>query len=464
MRAYKFDYIRLIVILFTLFILFQTLPVHFFADNAEYLYLAKYYSHHPLKIFSVVPFALENRGYIHHLFFYRPMERLFFTVNYIIGKLNPIPYNITQGLLFLILVVSIYNIVHLIANNRVSALLSVTFFLLIPTNYRIVHWLGNSDILSSSLLCLSLYFLFSALKNNSFIHFFLGILVTFFAFLTKVSTAFTLPLLFYTFYLFYRKEYKLNKKLFYISLVYILILMGCDSIFQYIANKDVKTYQYAQYLLYEINPKYILRNINLFYGMFYKSGFYPLLVCCLIITCLRPNKNALFFILWIIFSSLPYLPLHCCSKRYFVYMAIGLCMFLGFVLSHYAKKPKNWSYWIGVILVCIGVMGSIKGLSNNIKRIRYTFELRKTHYIKQKNNMNRLFKLPTNATIYVDDGYTRHFYSYMLSLINRDDIKIELASPDNMVKEFFFEGEVKTVKTDFKPYFTFVDKLGDWRF
>ncbi|MCM8773925.1 MAG: glycosyltransferase family 39 protein [Candidatus Omnitrophica bacterium] len=461
LNIHNFDYLRLCIILLNLFILLQALPVHFFAENAEYLYLARYYSQHPLKIFFVVPFVLENRGYIHHLFFYRPMERIFFTFNYIIGKLNPLPYNITQGLLFLILVVSIYNIVHLISNNRLSAVLSVTFFLLIPTNYKIIHWLGNSDILSSPLMWISLFFLFIALKNNNSKLLFIGLFFTLLALLTKTSTAIVLPINFFLFYIFYKREYRLNKKMFYIGLVYILCLAILHLILHGIAYKNVKTYHYSIHLLYRIGFNNIFKNIVVYYKIFYNNCFPLLFLIAFILALFRRKKDYFLFLSWAFIAIIVYLPIYNYSSKYFNGMTVGLSMFLGAVLADYIIKSKGCK-WIGVIFICLGLIFSIPRIKNNIKMIRHTYELANKSYLLQKENFKRFQYLPKDAIIYVDDDIVRYYYLWYLALMDREDVKIEVVSSKDTVKpEFFFEGETKIIQ---EPFFMIIDKLGDWRF
>lgn len=447
------DGVRIIVILVVIFILFQGMPVHFFADNTEYVYLGKYYSTNFLKIFSAAPLP-ENKGYsFSHLVLYRPVPRLFFTISYIFSGLDPLAYNILQGIFFLILVISIYNITVLLTEGKLPAFLAVLFFLATPANYKLIHWLGSTTLLNSSLVFISEYFLFSAIKSNSYARLYTGLILALFALLTKITAVFTIPIMLSLFFCIFRKDYAQRKKIFYIAIFVTLLA----SILVFILNLIAFGFRHSP----ELQLVNVFCNIKRYYSIFYENSTALLFFTTLFLFLLKPHKSTFLFLLYGILFIFLCLPWQITSSKYYTQASIGFSMFVGSVLGFELKeKPGGW-HWFLVALILIGFIGSAPTIPKNIKKIMHTFYLAKISYAHQSRDMVRLSYLPKNSTIYVDDDAPKIFYKWLLLAMDRGDVKIVVVkSKDKIQPEFFFYGETTYDKT----HSFITDRLGDWRF
>lgn len=457
----KFDYIRLIIIFITVSILFQALPVHFFADKAEYLFLGKYFSNHPLQIIS--PFHPAEIEGITHLFHYRPVERLFWVISYIISGTSPLAANALDSLLFILLAVSLYNITLLLSKSRISALVAVLFFLSMPANYKLLHWLGTPTLISSSFTALSSFFLFSSIISNSYRRLFAGLAVYLFAVLTTMTAVLIVPVILSLFYLLYRPEYSKNKRIFLSSMAYILIAGAVVFILERIAWQGVSKEDYAIFILHGVNVKRIIPNAIAYYRIFLENSYPVFFILALSLFLLKPNRVSFLALVWFIIQLVVYLPLSFPSSRYFSQSTLGLSMFFGTVLIGTAKEIFKTRYLVMSLLFLICVFFSTDRMRDNAINIRHSFELAKISYENQKLNMKRLSSLPPNALIYVDDEAVSVFYEWILRAMDKSDVRIAIdASKRDIEPALFFEGETAFVRTEECRYI--IDKLGDWRF
>jgi hypothetical protein len=450
---------RLIVILLTLFILFQALPVHFFTDDAEWLLAAKYYCSRPLEIFS--PLRSAELYTNHTSFSYRIGSRIFWTVCYALTGVNPVSYNILDGILFLFLILSIYQITYLLSNSPAASSLACLFFLLTPSNYKLVQWLGITS--SLPLLNFALYFLFKLIKEHKPGNLFAALPMVLIALASDCLNIFLIPALFIVFFLLYKKEYAGSKNVFIITLGFILFFSGIAAIFSIIALKDVPRLNPIYCFLYRINPACFSQHSGYYYGVFQKNGI-PYLFLVGFLRCLFRPRRVYFFALAYSLSGIAFfLFINVMSPRYFAWASVGLSMFLGLAISDILKdiKYRKWNLaW--TILLAAGILLSAHQIKENIGRMNYAFSLARQSYAHQKEEMGRLSSLPRNAVIYADNKWPAHFYGLMLEVINRKDVSVQYpASRDAVDRNLFFEGETKPTKNG--PYDTLTDRLGDWR-
>jgi hypothetical protein len=457
----KIDYCRLIVMAVTLFILFQALPVHFFADKAEYLFLGKYFSERPSEIFS--PLRGEEVSGIHHLFHYRPMERLFWTACYSLSGMNPVSGNILDGALFLLLVVFLYNIAVLLSGSRTAGLVTALFFLSFPMNYKLIHWIGNPTLINFSFTTMALFFLFKSIITNKYFYLFTGLCCFSAAILTTMN-AVLIPVLFLIFYLFYNKKTKKDKTVFVIAMLYMGVTLIGVFLLEKIAWRGVIELQPDFAVIHSVNAKYIFHNAISYYRIFIENNYIWLFVITMALFLFRPGKGSFLALIWLLLQVLIYLPLGSCSSRYFTQAMGGFSIFSGIVLIGSLKeKPAVIKIILsGLIFIC--VFFSIGKGRDNITKIQHSFELARISYAEQKQEFLRLKVLPENSVIYTDNLAPEIFYSWILRTMDRKDVKIEIVDSRNKAQpDLFFEGETSLVKAK-EGYSIIIDKAGDWRF
>jgi len=454
----KIDLVRFVIILITVFLLFEAMPVHFFADNYQYLNLARYYSQKPLEIFYLYPNSAIR--HLHPAVEFRPFQRLYWAICYKFSGLDPIFYNVVQGIFFLVLVISAYNITYLFTSNKTASFLSVLFFLLHPPTYKLVHWLGIATLFNLSLMALSLYFLFRGIKDNSSRYIFAGVVTALPAFLAKVVPVFLIPLLFSLFFLFHKNEYGKAKKKFALSMFWIIVIAVPIALCHAISLINLKAM--GHYMVFELfSPRIgnILTNVYNYRDIFYNDSFPVLFFICLCLFLFRFKKASLFCLLWIVLQIGVFLPIKCVSSKYFIEASLPISIFLGVTISSYIKQKMRKSDWIFAILLCLGILFSFNKFYSNIKAIQHTFDLAKTSYADKTREMVRLKALPKNATIYVDKGSPRVFYNLTFCLIDRRDVKIEFVdNKDTVDPSLFFESDT-VIKNE-----QITDKTGNWRF
>ena len=456
----KIDYVRLAVIFITLLILFQALPVHFFADRADYLFLGKYFSEKPLEIFS--PFRADEVN-IHHLFHYRPIERCFWTFCYMFSGLNPISGNILDGMLFLLLVTSLYNITLLLSNNRLAGFAAALFFLSFPCNYKLIHCMGTSSLINFSFFSMALFFLFSSVINNSYFSLFIGLCCTVGALLATMN-AVLIPILFLIFFLLYDKKQRGGKTIFTIGMIYMVIAVIIVFLLEQIAWKDAIIMEPALTAIHGMSVKYVANNTAVYYRIFIENSYIWFFSIGLALFLFKPDKAAFLALTWFALQILAYLPLGSASSRYFSQATGGLSIFLGVTVAGYLKeKPKIVKViLLGLIFIC--VFFDIGKAAGNISKIAHSFKLAKASYSKQKQDFIRLKVLAKDAVIYVDDEAVKMFYEWILRTMDREDVKIEMVdSKEKAPPELFFQGETSLVKTK-EGHYVIIDKTGDWRF
>ncbi|MFA4888696.1 MAG: hypothetical protein WC628_03880 [Candidatus Omnitrophota bacterium] len=469
---HKVDYMRLIAVGLTVVILFKALPVHFFADNAEMLYLAKYYSKNFLELFSPFPHFIENHSYLHLQFIYRINERLFFTIAYLVGRINPLPYNMLQGALFLILTTSLYNLTRLFSGNKVASLLSVLIFVVTPPNYKSLHWLGTSSLSVPALTLATLYFILSAVRKNSYARLWVGLAIMLLIFCSMVSAIITVTLLLAVFTLLYPEDVRSGKRIFSIAMISALIIGIFTLILHQTAfNRELMIkYQANFYKLYNISPNYMLRNLGYFWSAISQYSFPQLLFLCLGLFAFNPSKDAFIALVLVILQLAPFLIVNCYTTRYFPFISVGLSMFIAIIIvsrieSIFQRRQNikiKFCHLALIILFLSGLTG--KAVYENVGKIKYVFSLVKPSFRQTEENIQRLASLPKKSVVCFDEDISGWYYAHILKAMDRRDIRIDGAGcQDKVNKELFFEGQVHSF-TDTNGMCQFTDKFGDWRF
>lgn len=449
-----FDFVRFGVILIAVFVLFQAMPVHFFADNAENLSLAKHYQKNPGEIFSLWP--NQNIQNLHPAVRYRPFQRIFWTAGYAISGLNPVSYNVIQGLLFLITIITLYNITNLLSHKKLAAFLSVLFFLSLPSNYKSLHYLGDRTMLSLPFLLLSAFFYFSAIRDNSYKKLFIALLFSLVDFTISSVGLFLTPISVSIFFFLYKREYAQSRKLFLTALCCSLFLALVTLILQATGFWGLKKLGH-ELLFNSYNPSifHFVPGVKFYFREFYASGYFLLFSFLLILFLFERSKEAVFPIVWSFVSLLIFSLARTHSSKYFTEANIGICIFMAIVLvlslSRKTKAPP-----ILIVILYAVMSGSLAQAANNVRRVTHSFELARQSYSAQELNLKRLQSLPLNTEVYVDGKNSKRFYGLILSAMDRRDVIIKIAGDKTTVdKNLFFEGELTD---DFK------DKRGNWRF
>jgi hypothetical protein len=468
----KTDFVRLGVLALAMWVVFNALPVHFFADNAEMLYLAKYYSKHFFHLFFPFPFSLEDNYYQHPLFVYRINERLFFTIAYLFGRVNPLPYNILQGALFLILTTSLYNLTRLFSGNKVASLLAVLIFLITPPNYKSLQWLGNSSLSVPALTLATLYLILSAVRNNSYVRLWFGLTIMLLVFCSMVTAIITITLLLPVFALVYPEDIKRGKQVFSIAMISALII-GIFALILHQTAFNIELmirYQPSYYKLYNISPYYALRKLGYFWNDISNYCFPQLFFLCLGVFVFNPSRDAFIALALIILQLIPFLFVNAHSTRYFPFVCVGLSMFMAIIIVSRlnfcfqgARKIRTKFFHLAMIIfLLLGLTGNMA--YENTRKIKSIFSLARLSFCQAAGNIKRLASLPQNSVICVDEGITGWYYAHILKAMDRSDIRIDSAGcQDKVDKGLFFEGQVHSF-TDESGICIFTDKFGDWRF
>ena len=249
----------LAIILISTVAYYQTQSGFFLSDDFEYLSLFDKSDFFDMGIFF---------GYLKKFGLIRPISILSLYGDYLIWKLNPVGFHLTNLIIHILNSFFIFLIFFIILKERYISMLSAFLFSLYPIHLESVAWIsGRFDILCAFFFLLAiLFFLISHRNNSRFSFYYVLSLVSFIFALFSKEMAIVLPLVLILFDLFFSgKTELLNvKNKLKIHFPYWLILFGYVIMrIIYLGNLGGYSYPEGKSFLFHGNLYYNLKNLVL---------------------------------------------------------------------------------------------------------------------------------------------------------------------------------------------------------
>lgn len=311
--------------------------------------------------------------------YFRPIYTLSFMFNYKLGGLNPAGYHIFNISLHVINVILVYFLALRLGLPHKASLLMSLFFSLFPVNSETVTLIGaRTELILGFFLLSSFLFYLKGLKGGNTLDYLFSTCFLALGIVTKESFI-VLPFIILSYVLiFLKKKEKINfplMALIGIAVGYTLIRLSLMKSADYKtlsliheASFMERLFTFPKILLtyiglvifpLQLNSEYdfVVRNMQNIYVWLGIPAL--ILLGYLIVRYLKPQKYALFFLLWFLIGLLPYynilIALHATLLETWVYFAgIGLAgiMSIG-VIQFYEAVRFKWAKSGIVILLCL---------------------------------------------------------------------------------------------------------------
>jgi hypothetical protein len=467
MKAMKFLLFG-IVILIVLLLVFSLGPSGLYYDSAGCLYFGKFFLSHPGSLLSFqIPEILKSKPQFYRIpwIYYRPVERIIWTVCFFIFGPNTFLLGLLQKAVFLLSLTLIYKLGRLLS-GWVAGLVGVIVFssTALPYGLIVFHtWMATQFGLLF-LLC-GIYFTLKGFIRGPVSLIYRGIPLIFISWLTRESNLYislVVILAFLFAYLPQRKDEAQMHKLRLIGIAFLAgvivygIILGAMVHFHF-AGLDFHKPALANLIpnLYFYGEE-IFSNIN---GLF-------MLIC---FGLLFVFKDRLQFISlgWMLASLIPLCLSARISKTYLFDFLIGAALFCGSGISllfqelsrarsssrQALDKPaegqdnRTKQLCVLVILVLVylfswAVYINSKEIKNTINYCHYKLHLR-------QERLKFFRSVGQGQVVLVPDLKAKEYYGALAEVVNRQDIKIqlitswadlkELISGENLLKNASFE-------------------------
>lgn len=458
-----------IVILTAFLMVFPVGPSGLYYDDAGCLHAGKFFLSHPGSILSFkTPEVLKDVSQFERIpwIYYRPIERIIWTVCFIIFGPNTIMIGFLQKILFLLSIFVIYKLGRLLS-DWVCGLIAVIIFIsiLLPYGLLVYHtWLATQFGLLF-LLC-GIYFTFKGFLSGRMPFVYSGILLVFLSWLTRESYIYislAVILMYVCDYLFnqQRTESK-NKKLKFICIVLFLgiILYGFILVTTLISG-------FVGLGFHKLSVKNFIPNIFFYSGEIFSNINSIFIIICLGLFFVFKDRLQFIGLVWALAGLVPLLFSQNISKAYLFNFFVGFSLFCGSGVSllfkeffgqkklleqhlrkflvGYDNKSMRLSMLLIVILVFLFAGSGIKNLKELRKTVIYSrskFFLRQERFMYFKN-------LQKGQSVFVPNLKAKEFYSALADVIDRQDIKIKLITSwddlkgiilgENLLKNASFE-------------------------
>lgn len=462
----------IIVLLIAVPMVFSISPPGLYYDDAGCLFGGKYFSSHPFFVFDAnLPPLLKNVSNLERVFwfYYRPLERILWTLCFLLLGPNTILLSLLQKLLFLITVYLIYKIGHILS-NRLSGSIAAVLFVLTPLPYGLLtlHTYLATQFGLVFLLA-GFYFTFRAFVTDRTILFYTGVSFAVFSWLCRESNLyifFGVMSVAVLNYLFFQEKSKSKN----IYLLILLAILALSLIFYgYLIIKYPLLYQQAGKTVHRLSFSNYSNNIN-FYG---KEVFNNLniifTIFCIYLFVLFRKKIQFIGLVWVGVSLMPLLFSRLVAKTYLFDSFIGIVLFcaagLSTILRELFNKKElmklsfyklNHSFFnnnLLQLLILIFVTTSLFSSSlKNSKEISEMAFIFRTKGIAREERLSHLKDIQSGEAVFVSGDKSKEFYEAILEVFGRKDIKIKVVKTWDEVKELII-GENLLKNTGFEDNF-----------
>jgi hypothetical protein len=492
-KIFKLVFISTIALLVSVFISAYIFPTYFSGDDADMLVGAKYFSKHIVSIFSI--FAPQARistvSPMLMWHYYRPLERLLWTVYFIFFGINPVPLHVIEIFLFIITLYNLFRITSYLSAlpSKTPSFLCVLILLTLfyPFNKALLTFLSHSNtILMLFFLSASLNYLFLAYHKEDQKRMLWGIFFALLAFLSKEWALYALPsLLIIYFYLKWQESTIIQKRIILKTSAFIFLSLTIMCILQFLFRRNA----YSERMSNLLNAEPFLFHFQYFLSA--GKTALPLFILSLFSLAAFRNKGQITVLLWSAITLIPallYKNLYMQSSlHYMALTVIGLSIFMGISLYLLINESyelitrrmrMDWykdKYSSALLLLfrqlvllpvvlCYVAIFSLSGYKDFKSDIKYFSE----NFRRQKQNFEKAYFSRKNSIFFVTGELKKTFYAGMLQASGRGDVTIDilnseaaglLKSGENLIKNSGFESDFEGWRIDYKGVFRISDTV-----
>lgn len=320
-------------------------------------------------------------------FFYRPFDKVFMYFLYTLFSFSSPGYHLVMFLVHFLIAIGVYILINRLFKNRVFSFIGAFIFLFLPSQAENIYWMSTiSANLCTLFIVYGLLFWQNFRERNSKLGFIVSLLFGVLAFLSY-EMAVVYPLLLVLFDLFIAKV-KFNKKT-VISYLPVFTLLPLYGVIRSISHTVSMGGDYA-YNLPHLIPNFVGNFIGYFGLMLFGESFISLytttrdvlkgesvyiatflvfglvvLIAVLFVNKKRIEKlykdevvrDAVFALLFIFISLIPFLGLGNISQRYTYLASIGFAILAVIFLkklTSFIKKDQYKTYFLIIFTVLLG--------------------------------------------------------------------------------------------------------------
>lgn len=453
----------LITLLASIVISNYVFPVYFKSDDADMLACAQYFTKHSISILNIFsyPKPLYETVNMAMWNYYRPLERIIWTIFFALFSFNPHPLHILE---IFLLIWSIYNLSKItnILSGLPTKITGMLFILVMITIFpefftSLLNFISHSNtFLMLFFISLSLLNLLSAFHTGTRKKIFWGILFSVCAFLSKEWSYYAIPSVLFFYFCFYwdRASNQQKRQVLKTSVLLLFIL-----IILFLVQEMFRTNTpYRSNLKYFLSLRYVGLNFAYYKSLLLNNNAWVLIIFSLLSLLSYRNRGQIICFAWAIINLLPVLFFrNLCNNEtlhYFILNIIGLAMFFSISLYLsiqdvlYSIRAKNFDYWfiksykrsfflnLVMILNYIFIpIASLAILISSVNTPQYFLKVRKqtqADFFLRKRNFEKVLHAANDASFYVASEAARIFYKTMSYVHERTDINIILLDLGNL--------------------------------
>jgi len=428
----RFKFLLIVFFILLTIAISYIMPVHF-NDLNDYTALlsARYFSTHPLDILKVNGnLELQKNPLLWLFSYYRPVERIVWTVFYSVWHDNPLPFTIFSGIFFLAITFNLYILGKYLSGKWAGFFTAVAFATLVPGSYHIITYRMNASFALEIFFLTSAFILiFPAIKDKNGKRMIIGLIMAVMAYLSKESSMYIIPTVILGFILIYKKNVKNDIR------ITGAILMFCFLSLLLFYNSRFLSYYGPNFIKNPhsfISIKYIMQKSSYFKYIYINFGIILLSVifASLFLHRFKKREYALTGI-WFLVSFLPLFLFPYVSEVYMLDSYIPLSLIAGISIGGYIDdlslslaKGRN-QFNLRVILYSVIILASILALISNAARLRWTVSWAQEQRSNQQKRIYDIVSKVHGDTIVVKNNDEGLFYKAMLQFYDREDVKIK---------------------------------------
>jgi tetratricopeptide (TPR) repeat protein len=406
-------------------ILFFSALNHSFIFDDNYLIVGNQYVQNfsVQKIFSTDVFSFRPKGILDNNNYYRPLQILSYSFEYLIWKLNPLGYRLDNIILQSFNAFLLFLLIYLIFKNKILALLSGIFFCTHPAQVCLVTFIaGRSNLLETFFVLSALVTVIYYFLRQKTVYYFCSLLFYIGALLTREG-ALMLPVYIFICVAFLKVDKKKIGIILIpyigIALVYVSLrnlFMPCDgyNIFNSVSLKTIGNFvvlcqSYFWQLILPLNVKVKLLDGNLIVKIFFYLCSCFVFIYSLIYAVIKKSKLIIFG--WAIYLTglLPLIKLDkimgyfgpALTEHYVYNASIGFCILLAcFILVLYTHFPKLSKILFMIIFAYFSILTLIANYN-------YKDETSFYKYILSIDRRNTFAHLNLGNVYYADKNYSQ---------------------------------------------------------
>lgn len=459
-----------IIIVFVILMIVFTGPSGLYYDDAACLYNGQFFSLHPLSILSFqAPAALRDAPKFERIswVYYRPVERVVWTLVFLFFGPNTLLIGFFQKLLFLASLYFIYKIGCLLL-NRAAGLIAVTIFAFTPLSYGVLVWHAWLAAQIGLLLVLSgIYCTLKGFISNRTPAVCLGILLAALSFLSRESNVYVYFGVIFPYVIEYVKGQHKDKTK---NLSMIFVCSGFLSCCLFYGYLFIKTpiYSSAGLELHKLAFDQAVPNIN-FYGSEILANWNVIFIgICAYLFLIFRSQLQFTGLAWALVGIIPLLFSRFIAKTYLFNFLVGFSLFGGAGLSllwgqlleylrnsalPFPRSIFSKNTLMSAFILIITVLSFSFSMVKNLREISVSALTARSSLAVRQKRINYIKNVGKYGEVFVSCSRAKEFFTVILKIFGRNDVRIrvitswneilELITGDNLLKNPGFEDNLK---------------------